>query len=143
MKNLILITVSLLLSCNFSRVLTESNKFDIFGDKRINAQFYENKKTINGDYTNQLIIFFPENKFPKYITIVLEHNLVGMPEKENGIKIINNKMNISDESLMIMPISEGPNKLTNVLPNNAGVISFVAFGDLLKYGEKITIQSKK
>jgi hypothetical protein len=140
-KFLSLLTILLLITVSCSlHSLHSTEEYEVFGDSKIKAQIFENRKTIDGNETKQLIVNFKDINFPKFITIAIPPKLIGLPENLGRIKIINNKLIISEESLKFTPINDGPFLQIESTIVSDSIIVFSSFGDLKKYGKKIIIR---
>lgn len=110
--------------------------------KTVDVDVYINRKTVNGEDTKELILHFAKATYPKYLTIAVYQELIGVPDNYNKIKIKNRSLSLPRESLIFTPINVGIEQLINTYNISDSVIVFETFGDLKLYGDEIFITKK-
>jgi hypothetical protein len=144
---IIAVMLSLLALCIISQkgnILTINKTYIVYNEKKqiLDANVFINNKTIQSKYTKQIIINFKNSK-TKFISIIVDNKLIGMPEIASSIEIVGSEMIFPNEAKMTVPISEGPNKLLSDFFVSDSLVYFNTFDDLKKFGSTIILKKVK
>jgi hypothetical protein len=124
------------------RKLMSAFEYKVFNEKGtlIDAQVFANKKTITGENTKELFVYFKIKPKPFVIVIALDQKLIGIPERYYTMKIDKKNLYIKKESLRFTPINVGIEKLINKYSIEDELIDFETFDRLRTLGKRITIK---
>lgn len=145
MKTKIVIILALvLIAITFLKMnfLSETTEYKVFDEnnKAINAQIFLNDKTVKGEQTKELILYFPEMPRQHFLTVAIPPKLIGIPDNAGEIKVYFNKLYLPNESKIFMPINEGVEKILDTYFVSDTLIYFNTFDDFKKYGGKIIVK---
>jgi len=129
----------------YDRKLMAAFEYKVFNEKGLllDAQVFMNKKTITGENTKELFVYFNTSPKPFVVVIALPPKLIGMPERYNTMKIDKKNLYVKEESLRFTPINVGIEKLINKYSIEDELIDFKTFGRLSPLGKKIIIKKMK
>lgn len=122
--------------------LSETTEYKVFDEnnKPINAKIFLNNRTVKGEKTKELILYFPEVPKPHFLTVAIPPKLIGIPDNAGEIKLYFNKLYLPDESKIFMPINEGVEKILDTYFISDTLIYFNTFDDFRRYGNKIVVK---
>lgn len=122
--------------------LRASNNYKVFNEtgKALDALVFINWRTISGENTKELMVYFKTKPKPFVITVAVPAKLIGIPEHAQRMTLSEKKLALPERSLVFTPINVGIDKMINRSSIEEDLVRFDAFGILADLGKEIVIK---
>jgi hypothetical protein len=111
--------------------------------RAINASVFEKKQTSGNHDTHELIVYFPSEQKYRYLTVVPEHQLIGLADRaaDNIWVVPGSRVAYMFPNGSFFTSLDGPYfELISEFEFSKNVVWFNAFDDLKKFGSRIVIK---
>ena len=129
----------------FGFILFKADNYDVFNEqhREINAWIFEKKQTSENHDTYELIVYFPSEQKYRYLTVVSEHQFIGLADRTaHNIWVApgSSVAYMFPNGSFFTPLDGPYFELISEFKFSKNVIWFNTFDDLRKFGSRIVIK---
>ncbi|SDH45215.1 hypothetical protein SAMN04487996_1388 [Dyadobacter soli] len=133
-----------LLPSVFGFILFRADDYGVLNEQRraINAWVFEKKQTSENHDTDELIVYFPSEQKYRYLTVVPEHQLIGLADRPADNIWVAPGSRVAymfPNGSFFIPLDGPYFELISEFEFSKNVIWFNTFDDLKKFGSRIVI----